>query len=408
MIGCGGEIEGDDGLPLPENPEILEFTSSVEAIPRGEAVELRWKVARAKMVTIFSGTEILISTPEAEGSVTTLPIRERSSFTLRATGRGPAQGRTLEVDAIWPEPRVAAFTAEPQTTIQQGFVMLRWETENTESVSLLANDLPVPNGTFIGQAARSFSTMVQVQSATTTFTLKATNPTHTIEEHLEVYAIPPPMFTEFRATPRTFIGSSTVATLTWDSVGFDLVELLVNYSPVPGFPTPNASGSHTTTIFERTDFTMIGWVGGMQYTQVFAFSSRAALEFEPNDDWSSAQYITNEGGVRGSIARESDVDYFYVDVFEPADVRIWVRGEGPGCPTDTSIELIAGLREEPMVIGSDQDDGIPTGRGGACAEISHERDDFANAISGTFFIAVRGERGETGSYVLMVEGTRPR
>jgi hypothetical protein len=166
LIGCdGGKVTDDDGSDdsTPAgNPTVLEFAAAQNAVPRGETVELRWKVENAKTVTIFSSTEILVTTPEAEGVVTTLAVRNKSTFTLRATGRGPAVGATVEVDAIWPNPRINEFTADPETTFQQGATTLRWQTENAESVRILANDLPVPNATFTGQAAKAFSTAVAV------------------------------------------------------------------------------------------------------------------------------------------------------------------------------------------------------------------------------------------------------
>jgi hypothetical protein len=410
LVGCdGGKSTGDGGddSTLRGDPRIIEFAAASDAVPRGETVELRWKVENAKTVTIFSSTEILVTTPEQEGVVTTLAIRQRSSFTLRATGSGPAVGATVEVDAIWPDPRINEFTADPQTTFQQSTTTLRWQTENAEMVRILANDQPVPNATFVGQAAKAFSTFVVVNTATTTFKLEAINPTSTTDDEVVVYAEPPPQFRRFTATPRTFVGTGTVATIVYDAVGFDLLELHANYYPVSDFPRDQLSGTYTMNVQGTTPFWLVGYVGGVPYLQIERVVAQAAIEYEPNDDPTFPQYISYEGGVVGFLASVSDVDYYVIDVFEASDLRIWVRGEGPGCPVDTSLELIEAFRGSPEPLGTDQDDGIPTGRGGACAEIHPDRDEFARALFGSFVIGVKSERGEAGSYVLMTEALPP-
>src|SRR5687768_17482457 len=99
MFGCDGGPSGDGGTDdtTPTgDPKIIEFVAASNAVPLGETVELRWKVENAKAVTIFSSTEILVTTPMQEGVVTTLPIQKLTTFTLRATGRGPAAGQTVD------------------------------------------------------------------------------------------------------------------------------------------------------------------------------------------------------------------------------------------------------------------------------------------------------------------------
>jgi hypothetical protein len=410
LVGCDGGSttdDADDSTVVTGDPEVVEFLAAAEAVPRGEPVELRWKVKNARTVTIFSATEILVSTDQLEGTVMTLPIKTKSGFTLRATGSGPATGSSVEVAAIWPEPTIQMFTATPEMTFIQGTTMLTWMTDEVETVRILDNGNLVPNATFKGSLARSSALTVIVNSATTTYTLEAINPTFTKTAEVHVVAGEPPQVKSFTATPRTFVESSTIVTLTWDSTGFDRIELQANFSgPVPNFPqTP--SGSYEYLVNTTTEFYFLGYLGDIPYGQNYAITSRAGQEYEPNDDMNFAYSITYEGGIVGSIGNTNDVDYYLIDVYEPMNLRIWTRGEGTGCPTDTSIELIEAFRGTGATLGTDSDSGIPTGRGGACAEIHPDRDAYVQAIFGSYFIVVRGERGETGPYALMTSMTRP-
>src|SRR5262245_48644749 len=51
--------ETDAGTP-PPSPKIITFEATEDAVPRGETVELHWKVENAQLINIFSATEILV------------------------------------------------------------------------------------------------------------------------------------------------------------------------------------------------------------------------------------------------------------------------------------------------------------------------------------------------------------
>jgi hypothetical protein len=402
VVACGGEPAaddgGDDGMVQPGDPVIVEFTSAAEQIDRGQTVELRWKVENAKSVTIFSATEVLVTTAQLEGSVTTLPLRRKASFTIKAIGTGPAAGRTISVDVLWPEPSIGSFSANPEMTFVQGFTTLTWTTEEVETVKIFANGNPVPNATFEGPAAASFSFSAFIQTTTTTFMLEASNPSHTITRELTIYAIDPPMIRSFSVSPRSFVGSSTIATVRWEATGFDRMELSSSLGFLPNAP-PTLIGEYQVEVSWTTDFYLTGWFQNQPYGSGYATIGRAGIEYEPNDDPLMAQYISYEGGVSGNVNRTGDVDYFYYDHYQPFGLRLWIQGENGDCPTDTSIELIEQFSG--TVIAMDEDDGIPTGRGGACPELSPEKDPALLTLVGSYYVVVRGQRGETGSYALL-------
>lgn len=394
----------DAGFIPPPSPKIVLFEAAADAVPRGETVELRWKVENAQRVTIFSPTEILVDSTEPEGVVTTLPVMRRVSYDIRAAGYGTV-GETVDVAAIWPEPTINTYTANPMVTYVNGFTQLSWTTSNTEKVSIYQNDVLVPFTVFMGSAAEMGTAFITITSEMTTLQLRAENPTYTVTEDIVITAGPQPAILSFRASPRTFIGTSTTVTVTWETQGFESTDLLVNFIPVENFSrTP--SGSVSTEIFGTTNLTLYGNLGGGPFTQADTISAQAGTEFEPNDLPGSPNYIGYEGGVIANLSSETDVDYYYLDIFSfngATGLRAWTRGEGPGCPVDTSIEIYEMFSQN--LLGSDEDDGIPTANGGACAEIDPERDVFAQFLQGSYLIAVKSQRGESGDYVLFTEIT---
>lgn len=407
FTGCDGNsnntsdasmTETDAGTP-PPSPKIITFEATMDAVPRGETVELHWKVENAQLINIFSATEILVSTTEPEGVVTTLPIRRRASFDIRAAGYGTV-GETVDVEAIWPEPVITEMTLNPTMTTVGGFTQVHWVASEVEKTSIYANGNLVPFAVFMGSAAESSTAFIPITEEHTVIQVKAENPTHTVTRDMTIEAVQPPQILSFVATPRTFVGSSTTVTLTWETQGFDFVDLLQNFSPVPGFPH-TLNGTFTVDVEQTTTFSLYGYYQNSVYGELDAVVGLVGREFEPNDDPNQAYPISYEGGVMGSISDTDDVDYYYIDVFTqfgPADLHLWTRGEGAGCPVDTQLELL-----EPgslTVLGTDEDDGFPTGRGGSCADINSERDVFAQNLFGAYIIGVRGQNGETGDYVL--------
>jgi hypothetical protein len=391
-----------DAYVPPPSPRIVMFEAAATAVPRGEVVELRWKVENAQRITIFSPTEILVDTDQLEGVVMTLPVQRRASFDIRAAGYGTV-GETIDVAAIWPEPVIHSFTANPEVTYVNGYTMVSWETEHAEKVSIYANDVLVPFAVFMGSLAERSTTFVSIFTEMTTIQIRAENPTHTRTQDILITAGPPPAILSFRADPRTFVGSSTIVHVTWETQGYEAAELLLNYIPVQGAPrSPN--GSYDLEISETSQLTLYGYYAGAPINQADIVVGRAGVEYEPNDQPSQAYPIGYEGGVQASIGSETDVDYFYIDVYPfngLGNLKLWVRGVDSGCPVDTMIEIYDPFNGS--VLGSDEDDGIPTGRGGACAEIDPERDTFAQNLFGTYLVSVRGQRGETGDYLLLSE-----
>lgn len=393
-----------DAFVPPASPRIVLFEAAADAVPRGETVELRWKVENAQRITIFSPTEILVDTEEPEGVVTTLAVMRRSSFDIRAAGYGTV-GATVDVAATWPEPEIVAYRAEPTVTYINGFTQLYWTTRNVEKVSIYQDDVLVPFTTFMGTAAEMGMAFINITSERTVLQLRAENPTFTVTEDVVITAGPQPAILSFRASPRTFIGTSTTVTVRWETQGMDSTDLLVNFFPVENFSRA-ANGSATIEVFGTSNVTLYGNVGPSTFTQADTVVAQAANEVEPNDSPDSPQYIGYEGGVIANLSSENDVDYYYLDVFSFSGVtglRVWTRGQGPGCPVDTRIEIYEMFSRS--LIGTDEDDGIPTATEGACAEIHPERDMFAQFLQGTYLIAVHSERGQSGDYVLFTEIT---
>lgn len=391
----------DAGVVVEEPaPVIVMFTSSSDAVGRGETVELHWKVENARIVNIFSATEVLISTTELEGTVTTLPIKNKASFDIRAAGNGLV-GETIEVDAIWPAPAINTMTADPSNPYVNGFTQLTWSTENATQVSLFNNDVLLQ--TFQGSQAAGSVTFITITEETTVLRLEAQNPTETTIRELTLNASPMPAINYFRVSPRSYIGTSTTVTLTWETTNFTRVDLMANFGTIEGF-SGAASGTMEYDISQPTYFTLQGFSGDFVTQQQDLQVAPVLYETEPNNQVTQAVSLGFSGGVVGEISGETDVDYYLVEIFPPTgigEVRLWTRGVGPGCPVDTSIELIEPFSMTQVLI--DEDDGLPTGRGGACAEISPELDEAATRLYGQYYVAVRGQRGETGEYVLFTE-----
>jgi hypothetical protein len=396
---AGMMMQHPDAYVPPASPAIVTFEASAASVSRGETVELRWKVENAQRITISSPAGTILDTDQLEGVLETGPIQRRSAFDLRVAGFGTAS-QSLEVDVLWPDPIIKTFTADA-TTVYYGYSTISWETEHAERVTIYVNDMAV--GAFVGMQAAAGTTIVNVFAAENVVRIKAENPSRAVTQDVTLIAGVPPTIDSFRASPRTFVGTSTLVTITWETTGFESIQLLQNYVPIPGAPSMT-SGSFQVDVADTTQFTLFGNITGVPYAQSDAFVGRAGIEFEPNDSLSQASPIGYEGGVEASMPNADDVDYFFVDVYTVTgygNLKVWVRGVDGGCPVDTTLELYDPFSE--LLIGSDEDDGIPTGRGGACAAIDPARDFFAQALYGTYRFAVRSQRGETGNYVVFTE-----
>jgi hypothetical protein len=394
--------QSDAGV-VPEIPipKIVAFTASADSVGRGETVELYWKVENAQKVNIFSATEILVSTTELEGTISTLPLKNKSSFEIRAAGNGLV-GAAVEVDAIWPAPTISEPIVDPEVFYVNSFTQVRWTAENAVTVSVFANDILVSS--YAGNQANGATTFISIFAETTTVRIEADNPTESTTRELVLTAIPMPQINLFRVTPRTYIGTSTVVHVEWATTGFTRTDLLANFSRVEDF-SGEASGTTDVEIFTPTYFSLQGFVDNFSSMQEDIAVSPAAAELEPNNSMPGAQLITFEGGVVGNLSSENDVDYYTIEIYPfngAAGLRVWTRGVTAGCPVDTIVELHATFGG---LLGSNEDDGIPTGRaeGAGCSEILPSRDFFASGLYGQYALGVRSQRGESGDYVLFTE-----
>ncbi|MDX2153978.1 MAG: OmpA family protein [Bryobacteraceae bacterium] len=143
-----------------EVPRIAAFRAQPATILRGGASNLVWSVENATEVTIST-----IGTVESAGVREVRP-EATTTYTLTARNRFGQSTATATVTVTQPPPpQVVSFTAQP-ATIQSGqSSTLTWNVEGATSVSIST----------LGTVANSGSQQVS-PTATTTYTLTATNP----------------------------------------------------------------------------------------------------------------------------------------------------------------------------------------------------------------------------------------
>ena len=192
-------------------PSIESFSSDPDTVSVGGISTLQWEVTGATSVSITPG----IGTVDAKGTRVVHPL-VTTTYTLTANSAGgpiTAQAIVQVSNALNSPPTISSFTSSSSSISTGGSTNLQWSVSNATTVSIDQN---------IGTVSASSGTQSVSPTATTTYTLTATNAngskTATTTISVGTMTGSPPVITSFTATPSTiFAGQSS--TLSYSVTG---------------------------------------------------------------------------------------------------------------------------------------------------------------------------------------------
>lgn len=236
-------------------PQVVSFTATPSTIDAGADAVLAWQTTEATEVEVTAGAVSVVSAGAPEGMVTVNPT-VTTTYTLTAKGAEGANATgmvTVVVNPADPMPTVRAFTANPNPVNAGGSSTLSWDVADAATIVVTdAASTEVYNG------ADGMGSVTVSPSATTLYTLVATNPQGSAMSTVTVNVNPPQgaQISAFTANP-TSILFGQVSTLSWTATNATRVEIaaggnvLVNSTNLTGTATvsPTATTEYVLTAF---------------------------------------------------------------------------------------------------------------------------------------------------------------
>jgi len=245
--GIGIATKGDfftsssDDKPASSTPEetakpvISSFTATPASIKAGGSTTLQWDVSGATSVSI----DHEIGTVSESG---TQPVAPESTTTYMLTAKNSAGSvNKMVVVTVAAEdlPVITSFTATPGTITTGMSSSLKWGVTGATEITIDNNV-----GTVSATGTKDVS-----PTATTTYTLTASNSSGSVKKTAEVPFTSKPVVKSFTANPET-INIGGEATLSWDVVGGTQISIDHDIGEVtsPGTKTVNPTATTTYTL----------------------------------------------------------------------------------------------------------------------------------------------------------------
>ena len=232
--------------------QIVRFAASPSTIGLGASATLSWTTSHATSVSISPG----IGTVAANGSTTVSPA-QNTSYTLSATG---ADGKTVTAVATVTVsgsaiPQVVTFVATPQSVSPGQSTQICWQVSGATSVSIAPG---------IGSNLSANSCVTVTPSATTTYTLTATNAVGTIQANLTVN-VGLVQILSFQASPVSSPVAGAPVTLSWTTA--NATSVVLTGADVPP-TTLSVNGSYTVNPTTNEVYTLTAYGPGGQTVSV--------------------------------------------------------------------------------------------------------------------------------------------
>lgn len=220
-------------------PTIVSFDASPLALTAGESSTLSWEVEGADSVVL----QPLDDAVDATGTRAVSPD-STTTYTLVATnGRGTAEAEvTISVRQPDDPPLVARFMASPDEIDPGGQSVLVWDVAGADTIVVTPG---------IGVVAEAAGSRIVQPTATTTYTLVATNAHGSASENATVTvttggADGTPIIASFTADPEGIeLGESS--TLAWSVSGADTITVSPGVGNVPAEGSADVTPATTTT-----------------------------------------------------------------------------------------------------------------------------------------------------------------
>ena len=225
-------------------PTISSFTASPTTIDKGKSSTLRWSTTDADTLSITPGIGTLTDAQRRIYRVRPLRVSPSKTTTYTLTAANSTKSVkatvTVTVKGTKPAPTISSFTATPATIDRGESSTLRWRTSNADSVSISASINPGV-GTVNAEGSRVVS-----PTATTTYTLTATNSVGSATAKVTVRVRGAPQISGFTASPAT-IDKGKSSTLSWRTTDATSVSIDQGIGAVSASGSRKVSPSSTTT-----------------------------------------------------------------------------------------------------------------------------------------------------------------
>jgi hypothetical protein len=229
------------------NPQIVRFEASPRSIQPGQQSTLSWTTNGAATVSISS-----VGAVTPNGSTTVSPA-QTTVYTLTATS---SDGKTVTAPvtvtvSTGTVPQVVVFVVTPSTIDPGSSAKLCWQVTGATSITILPG---------IGSNLNANDCATVSPSATTTYTLTATNATGQIQANatLNVGAV---RITSFSANPVTSTSAGNPVVLSWTTQNASSVVLVGSEL---GAQTLPVNGSFTITPITNSVYTLTAYGPGGQ------------------------------------------------------------------------------------------------------------------------------------------------
>jgi OmpA family/PKD domain len=238
-VGPGGTGAG--------NPQIIRFEASPLSIQPGQQSTLSWTTTGATTVSISGVGAVTLN-----GSTTVSPA-QTTTYTLSAIS---SDGKTVTAPvtitvSTGAVPQIVVFVATPSTIDAGSSSKLCWQVTGATAISIQPG---------VGSNLNANDCATVSPTATTTYTLTATNSTGQIQGNvtLNVGAV---RITSFTANPVTSTAAGNPVVLSWTTQNATSVVLIGSEIPAQTLP---ANGSLTVTPITNSVYTLTAYGPGGQ------------------------------------------------------------------------------------------------------------------------------------------------
>jgi len=228
------------------NPQILRWTASPFTIQPGQQSTLSWTTSGATTVTISGLGSVALN-----GSTTVSPTTT-TTYTLTATNGSVSVSSPIIVQVVpATSPQISSFTAIPPNISAGQSSQICWQVTNATSVSISG----------IGSNLQPNACQSVTPSATTTYTLTATNASGTTTGNVTV-TVGILQILSFTANPSFSPAYGAPVTLSWTTQGATSVVLIAG--GLPALSNLPVNGSYTDHPTSDQTYTLTAYGPGGQ------------------------------------------------------------------------------------------------------------------------------------------------
>jgi uncharacterized cupredoxin-like copper-binding protein len=229
------------------NPQIIRFEGSPLSIQPGQQSTLSWTTTGATTVSISGVGAVTLN-----GSTTVSPA-QTTTYTLSATS---SDGKTVTAPvtitvSTGTVPQIVVFVANPSTIDAGSSSKLCWQVVGATNITILPG---------IGSNLNANDCATVSPSATTTYTLTATNATGQIQANTTL-TVGSVKITSFTANPVTSTAAGNPVVLSWTTQNATSVVLIGSEIPAQTLPS---NGSLTVTPITNSVYTLTAYGPGGQ------------------------------------------------------------------------------------------------------------------------------------------------